>query len=58
MTNDCVSITKILVKGIKLMTDRRKKNTHIKSKGHANKNKCHKKNHMFSCTKMIGKHPT
>ena len=33
MTNDCVSITKTLVKGVKLMTDRHKKNTHIKSTG-------------------------
>ena len=42
MTNDCVSITKTLVKGVKLMTDKYK-NTHIKSEGHAKKNKCHKK---------------
>ena len=33
MTNDCVSITKTLVKGVKLTTDRYKKNAHIKSKG-------------------------
>ena len=32
MTNDCVSVTKIVVKGVKLVTDRYKKNTHIKSK--------------------------
>ena len=31
MTNDCVSITKTLVMGVKLMTGRYKK-THIKSK--------------------------
>ena len=33
MINDCVSITKILMMGVKLMTGRYKKNTHIKSKG-------------------------
>ena len=33
MTNDCVSITKTLVMGVKLMTDRYKENNHIKSKG-------------------------
>ena len=33
MTNDCVSMTKTLVVGVKLMTDRYKENTHIKSKG-------------------------
>ena len=34
ITNDCVSITKILMMGVKLMTGRyKKKNTHIKSKG-------------------------
>ena len=33
MTNDCVSITEILVMAVKLMTDRYKKNNHIKSKG-------------------------
>ena len=32
MTNDCFSITKTLVKGVKLMTDRYKKNTLIKGK--------------------------
>ena len=38
LTNDCVSITKTLVKGLKLMTDRYKKNTHnMKSEGHAKK---------------------
>ena len=40
MTNDCVSVTKILVKGVELMTDM--KNTHIKS--NAKMNNCHKKN--------------
>ena len=40
MTNDCVSVTKILVKGVELMTDT--KNTHIKS--NAKMNNCHKKN--------------
>ena len=33
MVNDCVSITKIMMMGVKLMTGRFKKNTHIKSKG-------------------------
>ena len=33
MTNDCVFITKTQVNGLKLMTDRYKKNAHIKSKG-------------------------
>ena len=33
MTNDCVSITKTLVKRVKLMADKYKENTHIKSKG-------------------------
>ena len=33
MPNECVSITKTLIMGIKLMTERYKKNTHIKSKG-------------------------
>ena len=33
MTNDCVSITKTLVMGVKLMADRYKENNHIKSKG-------------------------
>ena len=32
MTNDCVSVTKTLVKGVKLMTGRYETNTHIKSK--------------------------
>ena len=32
MTNDCVSITKTLMMGVKLMTERYKKNTYIKSK--------------------------
>ena len=36
MTNDCVSITKILVMGVELMTDRYKQNIHIKSKGQCN----------------------
>ena len=39
MTNDCVSITKTLMMGLKLMTE---KYTH-KSKGQC-KDKCHKKN--------------
>ena len=33
MTNDCVSVTKTLMMGVKLMTERYKKNAHIKSKG-------------------------
>ena len=47
MTNDCVSITKTMVMGLKLMTGRYKKNTHIKSKGQC-KDKCHKKNSHIS----------
>ena len=43
MTNDCVSATKILMRGVKLMTERYKKNTYIKSKGEC-KDKCLKKN--------------
>ena len=42
MTNDCVSITKTLMMGVKLMTEIQK-NTHIKSKGQC-KDKCLKKN--------------
>ena len=33
MTNDCVSITKTLMMEVKVMTERYKKNTRIKSKG-------------------------
>ena len=33
MTNYCVSITKTLMMGVKLMTERHKKNTRIRSKG-------------------------
>ena len=54
MTNDCVSITKTLMMGVKLMTEV-EKNTHIKSKCQC-KDKCHKKNSIFSCTIMIAKH--
>ena len=43
MTNDCVSVTKTLMMGVKLMTERYKKNTHIKSKGQC-KDKCLKNN--------------
>ena len=43
MTNDCVSVTKTLMMGVKLMTERCKKNTHIKCKGQF-KDKCLKKN--------------
>ena len=43
MINDCVSITKTLMMGVKLMTERYEKNTHIKSRGQC-KDKCHKKN--------------
>ena len=42
MTNDCVSVTKTLMMGVKLMTEVQK-NTHIKSKGQC-KDKCLKKN--------------
>ena len=43
ITNDCVSASKILTMGVKLMTERYKKNTYMKSKGEC-KDKCHKKN--------------
>ena len=43
MTNYCVSVTKTLMMGVKLMTEKYKKNTHIKSKGQC-KDKCLKKN--------------
>ena len=42
MTNYCVTVTKILMMGVKLMTERYKK-IHIKSKGQC-KDKCLKKN--------------
>ena len=43
MTNDCVSVTKTLMMRVKLMTERYKKNTHLKSKGQC-KDRCLKKN--------------
>ena len=46
MTNDCVSVTKTLMMEVKLMAEgykKKKKNTHIKSKGQC-KDKCLKKN--------------
>ena len=59
MTNDCVSITKTLVKRVKLMADRYKENTHIKSKGKCkDKEVSQKKVHTFSCKTMIVKHLT
>ena len=59
MTNDCVSITKTLVKRVKLMADRYKENTHIKSKGKCkDKEVSQKKIHTFSCKTMIVKHLT
>ena len=39
MINDCVSITKTLMMGVKLITQRYKKNTHIKNKDQY-KDKC------------------
>ena len=51
MTNYYVSITKNLVKGVKLMTDRYKKVL-------TEKVKVAKKIHIFSCTTMITKHLT
>ena len=44
MTIDCVSIIKTLMMGVKLMTERYKKNTHIKSKVSIEMSNCHKKN--------------
>ena len=44
MTSDGVSIIKILMMGVKLMTERYKKNTHIKSKVSIEISNCHKKN--------------
>ena len=43
MTNDCVSVTKTLVKGVKLMTDRYKKKVKVSAKI----NKCSKKSYIF-----------
>ena len=54
MTNDCVSVTKTLMMGVKLMTERYKKNTHIKCKGRCkDKISVSKRIHIFSCTTMI-----
>ena len=59
MTNDCVSITKTLMMGVKLMTERYKKNTHIKSKGQCkDKISVSKRIHIVSCATMIAKHLT
>ena len=56
MTNDCVSITKTLMMGVKLMTERYKKNTHIKSKGQCkDKISVSKRIHIVSCATMIAK---
>ena len=44
MTNDCASIPKTLMMGIKLMTERFKKNTHIISEG-----QCKDKYHNHDC---------
>ena len=57
MTNDCVSVTKTLTMGVKLMTERYKK--YIKSKGQCkDKISVSKRIHIFSCTTMIAKHLT
>ena len=57
MINDCVSVTKTLMVGVKLMTERYKK--YIKSKGHCkDKIIVSKRVHIFSCTTMIAKHLT
>ena len=48
LTNDCASITKTLMMGVKLMTDRYKKILTRKVKVSAKISKCHKKNlHIF-----------
>ena len=58
MTNDCVSVTKTLMIGVKLMTERYKKYSK-KSKGQfKDKLSASKRIHIFSCTKMIAKHLT
>ena len=57
LTNDCVSVTKTLTMGVKLMTERYKK--YIKSKGQCkDKISVSKRIHIFSCTTMIAKHLT
>ena len=43
MANDFVSIAKTLVVGAKLMTDRYKKNTHMKIKGQCKEKKLSQK---------------
>ena len=60
MTNDCVSITKTLMMGVKLMSERHiQKNTRIKSKGQCkDRTSVSKRIHMFSCTAMTAKHLT
>ena len=59
MTNDCVSVTKTLMIGVKLMADGYKKNTHIKSKGQCKaKIIVSKRINVFSCAIMIPKHVT
>ena len=55
MTNDCVSVTKIQMMGVKLVTEVQK-NTHIKSKGQC-KDKCPKKNSYISLHKNDCKTP-
>ena len=44
MTNDCVSITKTLMMGVKVMTERYKKILASKVKVSAKISNCHKKN--------------
>ena len=59
MTNDCVSVTKTLMMGVKLMAERYKKNTPIKSKGQCkDKISVSKRTRIFSCTTMIAKYLT
>ena len=58
MTNNCVSVTKTLMMGVKLMTELQK-NTHKKSKVQFRDNiSVSKRIHIFSCTTMIAKHFT
>ena len=57
MSSDCVSATKILMMGVKLMTERYKKR-YMKSKGECkDKISVAKRIHIFSCTTMIAKQP-
>ena len=57
MTNDCVSVTKTLMMGVKLMTERYKKVLTLKVKVSA-KISVTKRIHIFLCTTMIVKHLT